>query len=184
MRYLATIVTASALLSGCVNNDMSQLEMDVQQILARPPRGTIEPLPEVRIPETYLYQAGEANKPDPFRSFINVAARVAGAAVAADPVSEALRKKIELHGNAEELEAFELDSLRMVGSLEDADELWGIVVDRTGTVHRVKTGNFMGKNFGEIVSISEEKMEIREIIRTSDNSLEERDATLILVEPK
>lgn len=162
---------------------MSDLEQEVQGILATPPRTTIEPLPEVKVPETYAYQAAEAGRRDPFESFIRAAAaQAAGAIAAKDPKTEELRKEIELHGNPEELENYELDSLRMVGTLEDTEELWGIILDRSGTVHRVKVGNYLGKNFGKIVSISEEKVELREIISTSDGGLEERSATLALTE--
>ena len=84
--------------------------------------------------------------------------------------------------NSEELEAFELDSLRMVGTLQSESELWAIVVDSTGTVHRVQVGNYMGRNFGKVLEILEDRVELREIVKDADGNWEERNASLALAE--
>ena len=84
--------------------------------------------------------------------------------------------------NREELESFELDSLRMVGTLEDQNTQWGIVRDPGGTVHRVKVGNYMGTNIGKILNIFEDRIELREIIRNPDGRWIEREAALALAE--
>jgi type IV pilus assembly protein PilP len=80
------------------------------------------------------------------------------------------------------LEQFELDSLRMVGILEDGSNLWGIIRDQQGTVYRVSVGNFMGRNNGRITEIREDSIELREIVPSAQGQLEERTAFLDLVE--
>lgn len=176
-----------AALTGCVSRDISDLEAKVQELLARKAGSPIAPLPEVKLPESYTYQSADASRRDPFESFqkATAAAQAGKKGAPQDAKTAELMKEIEGH-NLEELENFELDSLRMVGTLQDANELWGIVLDKTGTVHRVKVGNYMGKNHGKILSISEDKIELREIVSTTSgsNGLEERSATMALTEPK
>ena len=177
----------AAALSGCVSRDMSDLEARVQELLARKASTPIPPLPEVKLPESYTYQSADANRRDPFESFKKEAtsAQAAQKGAAPDAKTAELMKEIEGH-NLEDLENYELDSLRMVGTLQDANELWGLVLDKTGTVHRVKVGNYMGKNHGKILSISEDKIDLREIVNTTTGTsgLEERSATMALTEPK
>jgi len=70
----------------------------------------------------------------------------------------------------------------MVGTLENDDELWGIVRDPTGAVHRVQVGNYMGTNYGKILNIQEEQIDLRELIKDAQGSWEERQASLALSE--
>jgi Tfp pilus assembly protein PilP len=84
--------------------------------------------------------------------------------------------------NREELEEFELDSLRMVGTMEDTTDHWGIIVDTDGIVHRVSVGNYMGMNIGKIVNIFEDRIELREIVKNNQGRWEERQAALALTE--
>ena len=92
-----------------------------------------------------------------------------------------MRKEIQ-NRNREELERFELDSLKMVGTIENENTQWGIVTDPNGVVHRVKAGNYIGLNIGKITAIQEEKIEIREIVKDNNCRYEERMALLPLIE--
>lgn len=175
----AALLGATLALGGCAPSDMSDLERYTQEVLARP-GGRIEPLPELKPYERHLYAAAEAGKRDPFKPFFD---KEAGEAKprAIDPRQQALLAEMR-DRNREDLENHELDSLRMVGTLQDAGQLWGIVLDRTGTVHRVKVGNYMGRNFGKILSITEEKIELREIVDDGSGGFEERAARVALSE--
>ena len=64
----------------------------------------------------------------------------------------------------EELEAYSLDTLRMVGTLTNAKGLWGLIKAKDGTIHRVQVGNHMGQNYGKIIRILEDKIELMEIV--------------------
>ena len=70
----------------------------------------------------------------------------------------------------------------MVGVMEDTDDLWGIVRDPEGVVHRVQVGNYVGRNFGKIINIQEDRIDIREITRDAQGRYEEREASLALAE--
>ena len=92
-----------------------------------------------------------------------------------------MQEEIELH-NSEELESFTLDSLRMVGIMENIEAMWGIVRDTDGVVHRVQVGNYIGTNFGKIINIQEDRIDVRELIQDSQGLWEERAAALALTD--
>ena len=166
-------------MSGCVSSNMSDLEQQVQEILKRP-GGRIEPLPEIKPYEAYVYQSGHEGARDPFELFYKQKATVAEKDENAGLTEEQIKEV--RYRNREELESFELDSLRMVGTLEDQNTQWGIVRDPNGTVHRVKVGNYMGTNIGKILNIFEDRIELREIIRNPEGRWIERDAARALAE--
>lgn len=172
-------VSTLILLAGCVSSDMSDLEQYANEIKARP-GGRIEPLPEIKPYEAYSYKSSMEGKIDPFQLFYQQRA-----AKTEDVADTGLTKELEMEikiRNREELEQFELDSLKMVGTLEDEEQLWGIIIDPSGIVHRVTVGNYAGRNIGKIVNIFEDRIELREIVRNSQGRWEERQAALALIE--
>ena len=165
------------LMTGCVLNDISDLEQYVEDILARS-GGRIEPIPEIKPYEVYTYESAAQNTRDPFQLFYQEAPK--DIADTKDPgLTEEMENEIR-NRSREELEQFELDSLRMVGTLEDGNEQWGIIKDPSGTVHRVRVGNYIGKNIGKILNIFEDKIDLREIIKNSQGRWEERQAAIAL----
>lgn len=176
--YICMAIVALTL-SGCVSTDISDLEQWVQEVMSRP-GGRIKPLPEIKPYEAYSYKSAELGKRNPFEPFYEVRQ-----AQAEEDVDEGLTEEMEReikHRNREELERFELDSLRMVGTMEDDNDNWGIVRDPEGVVHRVKVGNYMGRNIGKIVNIFENRIVLREIIKNNQGRWEERQASIALTE--
>jgi type IV pilus assembly protein PilP len=176
----AGCVSLAALASGCVSKDMSDLESYAAEVLARK-GGEIEPLPPIKPYERYLYTAADASLRDPFISFRDEEDEVKQVEKVMDAEQQEYANEILTH-NREELEGHELDALRMVGVLENAETLWGIVTDPTGVVHRVQVGNYVGRNFGKIINIQEDRIDVREIIKDSQGRYEEREAALALSE--
>jgi len=173
------LMPAVLLLAGCVSNDISDLDQWTQEVLARP-GGRIEPLPEIKPYEAYGYQSSTEGRLDPFELFYEQRQ-----AKPEDVADTGLTKELEMEikiRNREELEQFELDSLKMVGTMDDERENWGIIIDPAGIVHRVKVGNYAGRNIGKIVNIFEDRIELREIIRNSQGRWEERQAAIALIE--
>ena len=167
------------LTSACVLNDMSDLDAYTQEVLARP-GGRIEPLPEIKPYEAYTYKSGQEGARDPFLAF-NEKTQEELEETADTGLTEEMER--ELHSrNREELERFELDSLRMVGTIEDQENNWGIILDPEGTVHRVRVGNYLGANVGKILNIFEDRIELREIVKDSSGKWEERQAAIALAE--
>ena len=183
-RIRLTIVVLAILgIAGCVSNDMSDLEKQVSKIMSKP-GGRLEPLPEIKPYEAYVYESGKSGARNPFKRFYIVEQSLAieeSEGPVDDGLTEEMRNEIQ-NRNREELEGFELDSIKMVGTLQSVDNHWGIVIDPDGVVHRVKTGNYIGLNIGKVTSIEEEQIEVREIIKDNSGRYGERKALLPLTE--
>ena len=82
----------------------------------------------------------------------------------------------------EPLEDFPLDSLKMVGTLERGKRFWAIVQAPDGTVHKLEPGNHAGQNFGKVKKITEEKVELLELIQGALGDWVEREASLAITE--
>lgn len=152
---------------------MSDLESYVSEVLSRP-GGKIEPIPPLEPYVVYTYQSSDGVDPfEPFFQEVPEPTTVAGegGGPAPDP-----------NRNKEELEGYSLDSLRMMGTLEQDETIWGIIRTPDGAIHRVQSGNYMGRNHGKITHISEEKIELTEIVADSQGRWQERPAGLALAE--
>lgn len=174
------MVLASLFLSACVSKDMSDLDMWTQEVLARP-GGRIEPLPEIKPYEAYAYESAKDNGRDPFEAFYQKRQQEEVLKDENVGLTKEMENEIK-NRNREELEQFELDGLRMVGTLENSDENWAIISDPDNTVHRVRVGNYMGRNIGKIINIFEDRIELREIVQDSNGRWDERQAAIVLVE--
>ena len=156
------------LLAGCVNQDMSDLHDYVAEVKSRPAAG-IEPIPEIKQVIGFVYTA--KNRRDPFT-------RQEDDAVATEAVFDnGIRPDPDRR--KEELEAYSLDSLRMVGTLEQDEQTWGLLKTSDGTIHRVAPGNYIGQNDGKITRISDEKIELIELVPTGSGFLEKEAAVAL-----
>ncbi|MGB5201021.1 MAG: pilus assembly protein PilP [Sedimenticolaceae bacterium] len=153
------------LLAGCASQDMSDLQDYVNEVKSRPASG-IEPIPEVKQVVGFVYVP--KNRRDPFtrqEDDTAVTETILDNGVRPDPN----RRK-------EELESYSLDSLRMVGTLEQEEDRWGLVKTSDGTIHRVAPGNYIGQNDGRITRVSEDKIELIELVPTGSGFLEKEAA--------
>ena len=156
------------LLAGCVNQDMSDLQEFVEEVKSRPAAG-IEPIPEIKQVIGFVYSA--KNRRDPFT-------RQEDDAVATEAVLDN-GVRPDPNRRKEELEVYSLDSLRMVGTLEQDEQTWGLLKTSDGTIHRVAPGNYIGLNDGRITRISEEKIELIELVPTGSGFLEKEAAVAL-----
>ena len=148
--------------------DNDDLDQYINEIKARP-GGRIEPLPEVTPYEIFTYVADAENVRSPFLPDVPQAAAGAGVGLRPD------------EGRSREfLEDFPLDSLRMVGTLDMGQTVYGLVQTSDGLIHRVVPGNYMGQNDGRITEISESEIEMVEIISDGIGGYIERDAAISL----
>ncbi len=158
------------LIAGCANKDMTDLQDFVAEVKSRPPGG-IDPIPEIKQVVGFIYTAKDRRAP--FSRPVDdrdTTETILDAGIRPDPN----RRK-------EELESYALDSLRMVGTLEQDEDTWGLVKTAEGTIHRVIAGNYMGQNDGKITRISEDKIELIELVPTGSGFLE-RESALALGE--
>lgn len=165
------ILALPVLLAGCADSNMADLKEFVAEVKAREP-GPLSPLPELKQVEPFLYVP--ADRRDPFRPQEAIVEAPAPK-VTSGPTPDFNRRR-------EELESYPLDTLRMVGTLEQEGTVWGLVQTKDGTIHRVHKGNYMGQNHGQIVRISEDKIELSELLQDGAGGYVENAAALGLGE--
>jgi type IV pilus assembly protein PilP len=166
------LILAALALGACDGGEQQELRAELKD-LTKDLRGKVQPLPVVKPYEPVPYTAYDL--PDPFGpAKILVAAKGAGGAGTGG-------LKPDLNRPKEPLEAYPLESLRMVGTLEQGKQTFGLVKADTG-LYRVRTGNYMGQNFGLITKISESEITLRELIQDAGGDWAERESTLLLQE--
>jgi type IV pilus assembly protein PilP len=166
-------VLFSVLLAGCGDDGFSDLQKYITDVKAKP-KGTIQPLPEVKPVEPFVFKPEGLR--DPFKSVSeSEEAEEAGISVGNGIKPDTSRRK-------EELEAFPLDSLRMVGTVTMKASLWGLVKESDKTIYRVQVGNYMGKNYGRIIRILTDKIELMEIVPDKPGTWREQQTSLALTE--
>lgn len=169
-RALALALAAAALLAGCTG-DQDDLNRYIAEVKSRTP-SPIPPIPPVRTYTPYEYE-GLLGR-DPFRQSTSEGAdQVAANTTGTGPRPDLQRPK-------EYLERFELDTLQMVGTFEKEANEWALIRDPDGVVHRVSVGNYMGKNYGRVLSIQPDEVELSEFISNGAGGWLVREAEMAL----
>jgi type IV pilus assembly protein PilP len=131
------------------------------------PGGKVDPIPEVKPYETFVYAAADMRSP-----FVPGGSGGSGVG--------SLRP--DSKRNREFLEQFSLDTLKMVGTLKLGGRMYGLVQTKDGLVHRVSGGNYMGQADGKITDINPAKITLTEIVPDGLGGYMERPAALGLSE--
>ncbi len=169
-KYLiAAPVLACALFAGCSGEQHSDLRAFVKDA-DNLPRGRIPPLPEVKPYQPIEYAAFDMTDPFKPRKIEPPKNAAAIGGVQPDP-----------NRRREPLEAYPLEALKMVGVLKQK-EFFGLVKTPDNNLFQVKTGNYLGQNFGRIVAVSDGSIKLKEIVQDSNGNWEEKDQTLLLQE--
>jgi type IV pilus assembly protein PilP len=170
MRAILPIMIA-LLLAACGGEEFGDLKAELKE-KTKDLRGRIDPLPVVKPYEPVPYKVFDM--PDPFSSakieLVTKSASAGGGAL-----------KPDLNRPKEPLEAYPLESLKMVGVLSQKAAHCALVKADRG-LYRVKVGNYMGQNFGLITAISDSQIELRELIQDASGDWTERQSTLQLQE--
>ena len=156
---------AAGMLAGCSGRD-ADLDRFIEAT-KKEPGGRVEPLPEIKPYDTYVYASSGMRSP-----FVPGGS---GAASAPGIRPEARR-------NREFLEQFSLDTLRMVGTLKLGGQNYGLVQVKDGRVQRVLVGSHIGQNEGKITDILPSKISLTEVVPDGLGGYIERPAALALNE--
>lgn len=162
-------------LSACGDGAETELHawMAAEQKLVKPGVQKINP-PKVYVP--FAYEGKEDIDPFNPAKLLVVLARLKAQS------SNGI-KAPNLERTREALEAFPLDSLKMVGTIEKNKLVYGLIqVDKT--VYQVKLGAYMGQNLGLVTSISESAIDIKETVQDAAGDWTERETKLELQEAK
>jgi type IV pilus assembly protein PilP len=166
----------ASLLSACSQNGgYSDLDQFMAETRSKP-RGYVEPLPEFKAYEAFSYSA--ADRRAPFEPPVEVQLTMLDESPQSDIEPDLDRPK-------EVLENFQLTELNMVGTLRrdtGGQGLYALIKDASGGIHRVRTGNFMGQNYGRIIGVSATRIELIEIVPNGQGGWVERPRSLTLNE--
>jgi len=167
--YSSLLISGTlVLLTGCNNSlgDLDEYFVTQRERVAAP----ISPIPEVKPYLRYVYPEHEK---DPFD--VAMLTPEAGEKRVIDNGIEVDTTRVP-----EFLEGFPLDSLRMVGTVEKDKTLWALIRIPDGAVQSVKQGNYMGQNYGKIVSITDATMEMKETVSNGLGGYKERETSIVL----
>ena len=165
MKRLATLFLALGL-TGCGGGSMDDLQTFVAET-GRDMQGKIEPLPQVKVYEPFTYNAFDL--PDPFKP--RKLSTGGGGGMQPD-----------LNRPKEPLEAYSLETLKMVGILSRQGVVHAVIKTPDNTIYHVRKGNYVGQNFGLITQIRDGEVSLREIVQDSAGDWSERTSTLLLQE--
>ncbi len=164
-------LTVTALLSGCASEqDELKAWMDQQRHEVQPSVPPLKP-PQKFNPRAYVGAEGvEPFSTQKLTVALKQEARQPNSAISA-----------ELNRRKEPLEAYPLDSMGMVGSVNRKGAPYALLrVDNL--LYQVKVGDYLGQNYGKIMKITETEIELREIVQDAAGEWTERPTTLQLQE--
>lgn len=160
-------------LAGCggSNDELRQWMSDVRKEM----RPVTPKVNEPKIFEPFIYR--DQNEVDPFDpSKISNALKAMAAKSNSGLAPDLSRRR-------EPLEAFPLDTITMVGTLE-RPHLKYALLRADGVIYQVKVGNYVGQNFGLVTRIDENQVTLREVVQDAAGEWVERTTTLQLQENK
>jgi len=159
------------LLAACGGEEFGDLKAELKE-KTKDLRGKIDPLPVVKPYEPVPYKVYD--QPDPFGpdkiELVTKTASSGGGAL-----------KPDLNRPKEPLEAYPLETLKMVGVWQQPKSTFALVKADAG-LFRVKVGNYLGQNFGLVTAISGNQIQLRELIQDAAGDWSERQSTLQLQE--
>lgn len=167
----AGAVFAAALLAGCGAEQQELTEWMEQQ--RREVKPNVEPLspPKKFNPQPYVALTGvEPFSQQKLTVALKQEARQPNSLLAA-----------EINRRKEPLEAYPLDSMKMVGSVAKGGRPYALLrVDNL--LYQVKAGDYLGQNYGKITRITETDVSLREIVQDAAGEWIERNSALQLQE--
>lgn len=160
---LLLVVAAALVLGGCTRG-MSDLRDWVAQEKAK--RGApIPPLPVIKTFESFTY--GDQDKRDPFSP-------------SQDELNQSGGPRPDEGRPRQPLEAYSLDSLKMVGTIGAGPSTEALIKDPGGVIHRVHINEYMGQNYGRVTAITGDHLELVELVSNGNGGWMERPASIAL----
>jgi type IV pilus assembly protein PilP len=169
--HIALVLLAAATLVGC-GADLSELQqwMDQQRREVKP---NVVPLLAPKKFDPQPYAAADAVEP--------FSTQKLAVALKRDERAPSSLLAGELKRRKEPLEAYPLDTMNMVGSVNKQGRPFALLrVD--GLLYQVKVGDYMGQNYGRVLRISESDLVLREVVQDAAGEWIERNSTLQLLE--
>jgi type IV pilus assembly protein PilP len=170
---LALFAVASlSLLSACQSTEQEQIETWMTD-LRKEIKPSVQKLPEPKKFEPAPY--AKQGTIDPFN------AQKLAAALKRDVSQSNKLLQAELNRRKGPLEAYPIDAITMVGSLNKSGANVALL-KADNLLYQARVGEYLGQNFGRITKISETEVSLREIAQDAAGEWIERNANLTLQE--
>ncbi len=171
---IGALALAAVLLAGCSDSDVKEVKDWMAQV-KKDTRVAVAPLSEPKTFIPFAYTAREVT--DPF-SPNKLLAELARAAEKDDS-----KFKPDMGRRKELLENYPLDTFAMVGVMQKASVNYALLqIDRA--VHQVKVGQRIGQNYGLVTGVTENAINIKEVVQDAGGEWVERMSKLELQESK
>jgi type IV pilus assembly protein PilP len=148
--WRSMLVQVCFLLVSCGSGKGDDLDKFMEEA-GKDMRVKIEPLPEVKPYVPFQYNADNTLN-DPFK-----------------PRKAEAGKSNGIHPNLdrpkEPLEAFPLESLKLVGVLSRGKLNYALIKTPDNNIQQVRIGNYLGQNFGIVTNVTETSVTLKEIIQ-------------------
>jgi type IV pilus assembly protein PilP len=167
IRRLVVYGGIGLLVAGCGGESHQDLRAWMQE-QGKGVKGKLDPLPQVKPYEPFAYNAFDL--PDPFKPR------------KIEPVKGGSKMAPDLSRRKEPLEAFPLESLQMVGTLQRGKNTFALVRTTEKDIYQIKIGNYMGQNFGVVVEITDGEIRLKELVQDGAGDWTERSSTIQLAE--
>lgn len=168
---VCSLFVASVALVGCADGqDELQQWIEQEKREAKPNVPPLSP-PKKFLPQPYL--AGNGVEPFSDRKLtvaLKQEARQPNSLLAA-----------EINRRPEPLEAYPLDNMSMVGSFIKNGRQFALM-KVNNLLYQVKTGDYLGQNYGKVMKVTETEISLREIVQDAAGDWTERMTSLQLQE--
>jgi type IV pilus assembly protein PilP len=131
-------------------------------------KGKLEPLPQMKPYEPFTYNAFDLSDPFKPRKI--------------EPNRGSSKLAPDMSRRKEPLEAFPLESLNMVGSLQQGKTMFALVRTPERDVYQVRVGNHLGQDYGVVTSVTDGEIGLKELVQDSAGDWTERKSTLQLIQ--
>ena len=169
--YFALTIAVLTMVGCSLDGSHSDLRQKMAAVKHKP-KGQIEPIPTFTPYSPYVYSAAALRSPF-VRPVLEADQRLIGRRLDVAPDTNRQR---------ELLERYPFDALSMVGTLSRGGQLWALVNDGDGGIHRITIGNYLGKNHGRVVNASSSQLDVLEIVPDGTGGWIERPRALTLEE--
>lgn len=164
---ILTVIMAIGL-TACGGEENIELQAYVSEVKARQ-KSRIPPLPKPKVFEVFTYD--DVTLRNPFEPTVEIQAAESNNGL-----------KPDMTRDRDVLEQYAVGSLKMMGILEKNNRRWALIRASDGTLYRITTGRYLGKNNGKVMSITETQLELKEIVPDGLGGWIERMTTLAVSE--
>lgn len=170
MRLTGTffLIFISAILSGCSPNVDEEVLKFVKETKEKKSK-YVSKIPKIPEMASFQYKAFELR--DPFVPYSTPSAETSVSSYQGGP---------DLNRPREALEAFPLDSLQMVGTIERDGIFCALLKNTSGNIYRASVGNYVGQNSGKIEKINGTEIAVKEWLSNGKGGWQEHILTIPL----